>query len=321
MKASELKCIDLFAGAGGLSLGFIKAGFKVFRAYDAWHKACENYNANFNHPCECVDLKDEFVHEEIIALEPDMIIGGPPCQDFSHAGTRNDNGERAKLTVSFYEIVKKARPDYFVMENVDRTARRPLYLEVKQNLSTLGYGLTEVILDASRCGVPQKRRRLFLIGALDENDDFLTEALMDSLAPEPLTVRECLGDELDMDFYYRHPRNYNRRAIFSVDEPSPTIRGVNRPIPPNYSVHKNDACHDLSIVRPLTYEERARIQTFPKNFKWKGAKTTIEQMIGNAVPVNLARYVAERLKEHIEEKGAARSSTHVQNSPGTPGHS
>ncbi|RME57546.1 DNA cytosine methyltransferase [Candidatus Parcubacteria bacterium] len=307
MSVSRLRCIDLFAGTGGLSLGFKKAGFRILRAYDAWPEACENYNANFDHRCECADLSDDSVHDEIVKLEPDLIIGGPPCQDFSHAGTRNDNGERAQLTVSFAEIIKKARPSYFVMENVDRTAKRPIYLDVKQELSAIGYGLTEAVLDASLCGAPQKRRRLFLIGAIGESDDFLAEALKSGLASKPLTVREYFGDELNTEFYYRHPRNYNRRAIFSIDEPSPTIRGVNRPIPPNYPVHKNDACHDLTKVRPLTFEERARIQTFPKDFKWIGSKTTVEQMIGNAVPVNLARYVAEKLKEHIQKSAAAPS--------------
>lgn len=110
------------------------------------------------------------------------------------------------------------------------------------------------------------------------------------------------GDTLGTEFYYRHPRSYARRAIFSIDEPSPTIRGVNRPIPKTYQVHPNDACHDLSKVRPLTTIERSQIQTFPRSFVLTGKKADIEQAIGNAVPVNLAKYVAECLKEYISKR-------------------
>lgn len=94
-------------------------------------------------------------------------------------------------------------------------------------------------------------------------------------------------------------RSYNRRGIFSVHEPSPTIRGVNRPIPPKYKIHHGDKTDDLSKVRPLTTEERAKIQTFPKDFILEGTKTDKEQMIGNVVPVELSYYVAKILKRYI----------------------
>ena len=84
-----------------------------------------------------------------------------------------------------------------------------------------------------------------------------------------MIVREYMKDELDIDYYYRHPRNYSRRAIFSVDEPSPTVRGVNRPIPESYQKHRGDAADPSENVRPLTTIERARIQTFPDNFKFE----------------------------------------------------
>lgn len=104
----------------------------------------------------------------------------------------------------------------------------------------------------------------------------------------------------EKDFYYRHPRSYARRGIFSIDEPSPTVRGVNRPIPSGYKIHSNDATTNLTEVRPLTTLERARIQTFPKNFVFEGSKTNLEQMIGNAVPVKLAEYVGKHLLNYME---------------------
>lgn len=103
-------------------------------------------------------------------------------------------------------------------------------------------------------------------------------------------------------YYYRHPRNYNRRGIFSIDEPSPTIRGVNRPIPPGYKLNSCDPENiNLKNIRPLTTKERSLIQTFPKNFIFEGSKTDLEQMIGNAVPVNLAKFVGSSLLEYIKK--------------------
>lgn len=114
----------------------------------------------------------------------------------------------------------------------------------------------------------------------------------------PTTVRDYFGDSLPFEYYYRHPRNYNRRAVFSVDEPAPTMRGVNRPVPKGYPGHPNDACSlaERPEVRALTTAERAQIQTFPVDFRWVGSKTDVEQMVGNAVPVKLAEFIAETLR-------------------------
>jgi DNA (cytosine-5)-methyltransferase 1 len=159
------------------------------------------------------------------------------------------------------------------------------------------YGLTEIVLDASFCGVPQKRKRLLLIGKKNSPDNFLHEQLTSGFSKERLSVKKYLGDKLNTEFYYRHARSYSRRGIFSIDEPSPTIRGVNRPIPPDYKLHVGDATKELNLVRPLTANERALIQTFPVRFKWGEnlSKSTLEQIIGNAVPVKLAQYVGKRI--------------------------
>ena len=87
--------------------------------------------------------------------------------------------------------------------------------------------------------------------------------------------------------------------MFSIDEPAPTMRGVNRPVPKGYPGHPNDACELSASVRALTTAERALIQTFPNDFIWLGNKTDTEQMIGNAVPVKLAEFVASALLEYI----------------------
>lgn len=124
--------------------------------------------------------------------------------------------------------------------------------------------------------------------------------------------REYFGDELGFEYYYRHPRNYNRRAIFSIDEPAPTMRGVNRPVPKGYPGHPNDACKLNSSVRALTTAERALIQTFPKDFIWVGNKTDTEQMIGNAVPVKLAEFVASALLQFIPAKSLTESAAETE---------
>lgn len=184
------------------------------------------------------------------------------------------------------------KPRMFVMENVARARNSDAYASARALLSQTGYGLTETVLLASRCGVPQRRRRFFCIGTLNGQDNELQDVINNKMSKDEMTVREYMGNEIGTEFFYRHPRNYQRRGIFSIDEPAPTIRGINRPIPENYEKHHNDKCNP-NEARALTTYEIARIQTFPKNYKWVGAKTDLERMIGNAVPVELARFIAE----------------------------
>ena len=297
----KMRIIDLFAGCGGLSLGFQKTGFDIVAAFEFWEVAANCYEQNFKHPVFRIDLSNT---EEAIALiqeyAPDVIVGGPPCQDFSFAGKRVEAG-RASLTGSYAEIVTAIRPRYFVMENVDRARNSKAYGFARDKFKDAGYGLTEVVLDASKCGTPQKRKRFFCIGALGKEDGFADDIIADRTSPESMTMRDYFGDELGFECYYRHPRNYSRRAVFSIDEPAPTMRGVNRPVPKGYPGHPNDACPINGNIRALTTEERAWIQTFPKDFVWQGSKTDVEQMIGNAVPVNLAAFVATCLLDVIKE--------------------
>lgn len=297
-----MRTVDLFCGCGGMSLGFQNAGFELVGAFDAWQQAVACYNANFNIDAQLKDLsKKNTSLAAIRPLLPEIIIGGPPCQDFSSAGIRSE-GERADLTISFAKLVKSIKPRYFVMENVSQAQKSNAYSEAKTLLKKAGYGLTEKVLDASKCGVPQKRKRFFCIGALKAKDGFLDEYLEDNQSVLPLSVREYFEDNgynIDFDFYYRHPRTYSRRAVFSVDEPAATIRGVNRPKPPEYVKHPNDAS-DPDGVSALTTRQRALIQTFPLDYVFDNNQQIAEQMIGNAVPVNLATHVANALMAYHE---------------------
>lgn len=295
----RMDTVDLFAGCGGMSLGFQNAGFNLVAAFEFWDIAAKCYEENFNHPVFKSDLSNvKSAVEQIRRFSPELIIGGPPCQDFSHAGKRVESS-RASLTESYAKIIENIKPQYFVMENVDRAQKSKAFEKAENIFKNAGYGLTKIVLDASKCGVPQKRKRFFCIGALGKDDDFMKKNLESGLSQKSTTLRDYFGDTLDFEYYYRHPRNYNRRAIFSIDEPAPTIRGVNRPVPKGYPGHPNDACPISENVRALTTLERSLIQTFPATFKWCGNKTEMEQMIGNAVPVKLAEYVALKLKQYI----------------------
>ena len=294
-----MRTVDLFCGCGGLSLGFQNAGFDIVAAYDHWEASLEVYRKNFAHPAIKFDLSDEQASvAEISKYKPEIIIGGPPCQDFSSAGKRNENGGRGDLTVHYARIVAAIRPQWFVMENVARITKTHKLIEALDIFKGVGYGLTQQILDASHCGVPQKRKRFFLIGKLNDVDGFLTQSILSSLSQTPMTMRDYFGTSLGIEYYYRHPRSYVRRGIFSIDEPSPTIRGVNRPMPNGYQLHDNDPVTSKEGIRPLTTIERGYVQTFPKDFVFEGKKTEVEQMIGNAVPVNLAKYVASAINKY-----------------------
>jgi DNA (cytosine-5)-methyltransferase 1 len=295
-----MKCIDLFSGCGGMSLGFQNAGFDIQLSLDNWNKAIEVYKKNFNHPAEIQDLTDEKASiDKIKPYSPDIIVGGPPCQDFSSAGKRDESLGRADLTYHYANIVCAVKPKMFVMENVERIKRSQILADIIEQFKSEGYGLTPVILDASLCNVPQTRTRFFLIGHLGGRDNALLPYLTKNFSENKMTIRDHLGESLDLQYYYRHPRNYSRRGVFSIDEPSPTVRGVNRPVPPSYQKHDGDAEDtNFETLRPLTTIERSYLQTFPKGFKFEGTKTNLEQMIGNAVPVNLANYLAKAIMEY-----------------------
>ncbi|MBA2693077.1 MAG: DNA cytosine methyltransferase [Rubrobacter sp.] len=297
-----MRVVDLFSGCGGMSLGFQNAGFEIAAAFDHWKPAVDVYRKNFDHEIFEVDLVSASRNLETLSKhDPDIIIGGPPCQDFSHAGKRDEEGGRADLTVTFADIVAGVRPKWFVMENVERILKSKRLDIVRGILAEAGY-VTMKVFDASLCGVPQKHKRFFMVGELGGYSNSVLRYFEKNLAKRPMTVRDYFGDKLDVEHYYRHPRNYSRRAIYSIDEPSMTIRGVNRPVPGGYPGHPGDSILMNPDVRPLTTVERSYIQTFPESFVFEGSKTNLELMIGNAVPVKLAEYVAKCIGEYINDE-------------------
>ena len=190
-----MRTVDLFSGCGGMSLGFQSAGYNIVAAFENWPAAIECYKQNFKHPVIETDLS--IVDEAIIRIkkyQPDLIIGGPPCQDFSNAGNRTE-GERAELTHSFAKIITAVKPKFFVMENVARASESEAYKKARKLFIDNGYGLTEIVLDASHCNVPQKRNRFFCIGGLNQDDSFLSAILRAKQTVLPLSVRDYMTAE------------------------------------------------------------------------------------------------------------------------------
>ncbi|MDE0067256.1 MAG: DNA (cytosine-5-)-methyltransferase [Acidimicrobiaceae bacterium] len=296
---SALRAVDLFCGCGGLSKGLISAGIDVAEAYDCWPQALETYVHNIGGHAVEFDLSDvDATSERISSLAPDLVVGAPPCQDFSTAGKRIEAGH-ANLTIAFGRILARCKPPAFLMENVPQVRLSETYKRMRQTVSAEGYTVVETVLDASWYGVPQIRRRFFAFGYLGNGDqgERFEQYLDAKKATQRLTVKQYMGGEINIEFYYRHPRNYSRRSVFSVHEPSPTVRGVNRPVPPKYAGNHLDSVPP-SEVRPLTTRERGRVQTFPIEWEWDGRNRNAdtELQIGNAVPVQLAERVAEAVQ-------------------------
>ena len=169
--------IDLFCGCGGFSLGFQQAGFNVRLGIDLWNDAATTYKHNF--PTAVVQNEDikSMSGKKIIDMlnipgnEIDVIVGGPPCQGFSVSGKRNENDPRNALYKSFVQIVRSIQPKVFVMENVPGLVRLfdgKALESIVSDFSVLGHKVTHKIISADTYGVPQQRRRIFLIGVNTE---------------------------------------------------------------------------------------------------------------------------------------------------------
>lgn len=237
-----MRVVELFCGAGGLSLGLRQAGFEIVRAYDAWPVAVTNYNLNISGDhAKVADLGDLLgVVPELLAIAPDMIAGGPPCQDYSSAG-RREEADNARMTLAFAVLVATVRPRWVVMENVINAAKSATWAQARAILKAAGYGLTESKVDASRYGVPQSRRRLIVIGRVGERDGFLASSIAAAAAPQPMTIRDLFGADTPPAMFFPATSSA-RRSVWSGDEPAPTIRERNiRPLPVSYKPHPDDA--------------------------------------------------------------------------------
>ena len=235
-----VRAVELFCGAGGMSRGLVDAGFNVVRAYDAWPAAVETYRRNIGPHVVEVDLNNLLtIVLEISALAPDIVCGGPPCQDYSLAG-RREEGKNASMTIAFAIVVATVRPQWFVMENVTQAQKSQAWAEARAMLKRAGYGLSESRLNASYYGVPQSRRRLFVVGRLGERDGFLQSAIATKASAAPMTLRQFFGSAVPEAVFFPATSDA-RRSFFSADESAPTIRERSiRPLPEGHRYHPAD---------------------------------------------------------------------------------
>lgn len=190
MPASAYSAISLYSGAGGLDLGFTRAGFEVSWAIDSNKFAVATYNANLEPNAVCGDVLKT---DPPLDAHPDIVIGGPPCQGFSVIGRMDPDDPRSRHVDHFLDIVEMLQPRAFVMENVKALALSSRWEEVRGRLlaraKKLGYNHSLFVLNAQDYGVPQARERMFLVGLLKG-----TPALpAPTTAGEPPTVRTALA--------------------------------------------------------------------------------------------------------------------------------
>lgn len=168
-----MKAISLFSGAGGMDVGVQNAGFEIIAANEIDSYACKTYKENHSNTIifegDIVQYIDKFGEFKNI----DLIIGGPPCQGFSVAGKMDLNDPRSKLVFSYCDVVERVLPKAFIMENVKSLATLEKFREIREEIfrkmSTLGYTVSMIILNAKDFGVPQSRERMFIIGILGKN--------------------------------------------------------------------------------------------------------------------------------------------------------
>jgi DNA (cytosine-5)-methyltransferase 1 len=165
----KLKAVSLFTGAGGMDVGFERAGFSVVWANEIMPHAARTYE--LNHPSSnmhCGDLADFKDKLPSPSDGIDCVFGGPPCQGFSVAGKMDPNDPRSKLVFDFLDVVARVRPRFFVMENVRALAELEKFSSVRERLknqaTALGYSSEFIVLNAKDFGVPQSRVRMFFIG-------------------------------------------------------------------------------------------------------------------------------------------------------------
>lgn len=170
-KGKRLTAVSLFTGAGGMDVGFSRAGFEILWANDFNKDACDTFRANHGSIIEYGKIED-FIDGLEKYKGADIVFGGPPCQGFSVAGKMDPEDQRSKLVFSFMDVVEKIQPRAFVMENVKALGALEKWSLVRQKLfqraSDLGYKFRQIIiLNSADFGVPQKRERMFFIGIKD----------------------------------------------------------------------------------------------------------------------------------------------------------
>lgn len=218
--------VDLFCGAGGLSLGFENAGFTSVLAIDKWSDAIVTYNENRENKCGTTTDIHDFSNEQLIELKGKYdikgIIGGPPCQGFSLVGTRQTNDPRNSLYMEYVRFVSVINPEFFVLENVPGL----LSLEngrfrddIIKRFSELGYNVNYKTLRACDYGVPQSRNRVFFVGLRKDTVDKKFFDFDEIIKRDIVSTKDAIGDLPDLineeysSIYTKEPMNEYQKFI------------------------------------------------------------------------------------------------------------
>ena len=329
-----MKIVSFFAGAGGLDLGFQKAGFNVIWANEFDKEIWKTYEKN--HPNTILDKRSIVNIPANEVPECDGIIGGPPCQSWSEAGAaRGIKDKRGQLFYDFIRILEAKQPKFFLAENVSGMliSKHNEALEGIKELfrnAGIGYELSFQMLNASDYNVPQDRKRVFFIGIRKDLDfkfkfpnvkfpkltlELAISDLKEGALPAK-TYNKTNGNICSVANHEYMIGNFSsmymsRNRVRSWNEQSFTIQagGRHAPIHPQAPkmkfVEQNIrvfVAGEEDLYRRLSVRECARIQTFPDNFIFHYTNVPAGyKMIGNAVPVNLAKFLAENIKIQIEQ--------------------
>lgn len=325
-----MKLISLFTGAGGLDLGFEKAGFSVIWANEYDKSIWETFEHNFPHTKldrrSIVDVQSNEIPQV------DGIIGGPPCQSWSEAGAgRGINDKRGQLFHDYIRLLKDRQPKFFLAENVSGILH-PKHAEAFANIikefENAGYEISQKLLNANDYDVPQDRLRIIIIGYrkdLKKKFEFpepqkykpvLKDVIYDLRLAKPAKDKnKTNGDELKIPNHEYMNGGFStiymsRNRVRSWDEPSFTIQAGGRHAPLHPQAPKMQFISQNERVfvpgkehlyRRLSVRECARIQTFPDNFIFKYLDVADGyKMIGNAVPVNFAHHIAKKIMEDLK---------------------
>lgn len=326
-----MRIASFFAGAGGLDRGFESAGFQVVWANEYDRDIWATYRQN--HPRTVLDTRSIVNVAAEDVPDCDGIIGGPPCQSWSEAGAlRGINDKRGQLFFDFIRILKAKQPKFFLAENVSGMllpTHAAALANIKQLFQDAGYTLSWKLLNACDYNVPQERKRVFFIGIRHD----LGAAFQFPTQKFPkISLQQAIGDLQHTPLPARTTQRTNgtactvtnheymtggfstifmsRNRVRGWDEQSFTIQAGGRHAPlhpqapkmPRVALNKHVFVEEAQhLYRRLTVRECARVQTFPDDFVFHYDNVAAGyKMVGNAVPVQLAKFLAESIRKQVE---------------------
>lgn len=296
--------VDLFSGAGGLSLGAHEAGFSIPLAIDKDPDLTSSIEINFpNLHVENLDLGTGTATDVSRVIKnkvknPAGVIGGPPCQGFSYIGKRDPRDQRNKLVFRFFEIVNELSPEFFLFENVQGIMSEPFNYELEKGLNHIGgsYNIVgPIILNAKDFGVPTSRPRVFVIGSLNSDVDQITEEEVKALqGKEKVTVSDAIKDLPSTDVavldingsywakyseeptsdYSRYARKQPRNGYSNEEIKGQAMRGFVSGLQPTQ--HTAKVLKRYSRLKPGEIDKVSR----SPRLKWDGLSPTIRAGTG-----------------------------------------